>query len=31
MDKNYWKTDNENGYKYQMLAFRNAFIFDIIT
>jgi hypothetical protein len=25
MDKNYWKTDNENGYKYQLLAFRNAF------
>lgn len=24
MDKNYWKTDNENGYKYQLLAFRNA-------
>jgi hypothetical protein len=24
MDKNYWKTDNENGYKYQFMAVANA-------
>lgn len=24
-NKNYWKSDNENGYKYQQLAVANAF------